>query len=166
MLRSLSRPEANSRAVPPLTAMPMASHRGHRAAGHRDRVAEAPDRLPSDLAGDDQQDQRVGERREDRARPEPIGEPAARAAPAEQRRAPRQAEPQHVAEIVPGIGQERERAGRHPVSGLGRDTAERGLRAMPIANARPKSAGAWAWLWEWPWWSWLKQPPTSRISNL
>ena len=91
MLRSRPRPETNSRAVPPLTAIPMAATQHHDGAVDRHRLGKAQQRLPGDTAGDDQQDHGVGEGGEDRTRFQPIGEPAARAAPAQHRRAPGQA---------------------------------------------------------------------------
>ena len=91
MLRSRPRPEAKSSAVPPLTAIPMAATPAMTVAVDRHRLGKAPQRLPGDAAGDDEQDHGVGEGGEDRTRLQPIGEPAARAAPARASPRPRTA---------------------------------------------------------------------------
>jgi hypothetical protein len=74
----------------------------------RNRIGKAQHRLPGDAAGDHQQNDGVGECGEDRARAQPIGEPAARLALAQHCRAPGQGEAEHVTEVVPGIGEQRQ----------------------------------------------------------
>src|ERR1051326_3569996 len=87
--------------------------------GERLRRLQAADCLPGDPAGDDQQQDGIAERHEDRAAAEAVGVAPARPALAENRGAPRRREGEHVAEIVPGIGKQRERVRGDPVKPLG-----------------------------------------------
>jgi hypothetical protein len=50
------------------------------------------------------------------------------------RRPPRQSQPQHVAEIVPGVGEQRQRAGQHAGDRLGGD--------IPKVQRNPDRKGA------------------------
>src|SRR5438477_7336769 len=90
-------------------------------AGERLRRLEAADGLPGDPAGDDEQQDGVGERYEDGAAAEPVGVATAGPALAEDRGAPGRRESEHVPEIVSGIGEQCERVRDHPVKHLGDD---------------------------------------------
>src|SRR5215469_11777826 len=74
-------------------------------AGRGLRLAESPHRLGGDAAGDDEEGHRVRESSKDRTAPPTIGIAPTWPAPAEQHGEPGDGEPQHVAEIVPGIGE-------------------------------------------------------------
>src|SRR5271155_223570 len=96
----------------------------YNAAGDLNRVADAPDRLPGDPAGHDQQNDRVGERGENGAAAQPVSEPAARLPAAQHRRSPGQREAEDIAEIVPGIREQRERAGKYSGDRLAANVSE------------------------------------------
>ena len=65
-------------------------------------------------AGHYQQNDRIGEGGEDRAAAQPVGEPIAGPATAQNRRTPGQRETEHVPEVVPGIGNQSKRTGEDP----------------------------------------------------
>ena len=104
-----------------------ARHEHHRGGGidadadqrhHDDRrlhdrlgLAQPLDGLPGDAAYGHQQQERVGERGQDRGPPEPVGAPFGGTALGQGRRAPGHYQAEHVAEIVAGIGHERSRIG-------------------------------------------------------
>ncbi len=112
----------------------------HDGAGERDRFAEAQNRLPGDAAGDHQQNDRVGECGQDRGRAQPVGEPPARFAAAQHRRTPGEAEPERIAEIVAGIGEQSERAGDYSGDRLAADINEvqrdPDRKGAPVIRAR------------------------------
>src|SRR6516162_368319 len=86
----------------------------YNAAGDRWRIAEAPHRLPGDAASHHQQDDRIGKGGEDRAAAQPVGEAVVRSAAAQNRRTPGQREREHVAKVVPGIGEWNDRHREDP----------------------------------------------------
>ena len=86
----------------------------HRDARHRLGMHEAVHRLPGDGGDRHQKDQPVGEGGHDRGRAHAIGEARARPPVGHREGAPGQHQAQHVAEIVAGVGQQRERIGEQP----------------------------------------------------
>ena len=73
---------------------------------NRARLGEATHRLPGDPARHHQQDNRIGERGEDRAAAQAIGAPARGQALDQYGRAPGQHQSEHVAEVVAGVGEQ------------------------------------------------------------
>ena len=124
MLRSPLLPRANSQAVMPLMTMPTAGHGHDRHARHRLRIAEPLDRLERDGADRDEQENGVEQSRQDRRAAQSEGKMRAALALRQRRRAPRQQQPEHVRQIVAGVGQQGDRIGHQPVKGLDRDEAQ------------------------------------------
>ena len=113
------RPRANSQAVKALIAMPIPATTETVEAGDDGRVAEPLHRLEHDRAERDEQQQRVGERGEDRRSLQPISEALGRRAPRQRRAAPGDREPEHVGQIVPRIGEQGDRPGPQAGAALG-----------------------------------------------
>ena len=88
------------------------------------RIAQAVDCLERDRADGDEQNRRVGQRGEDREAPQSVRTPRGRAGLGQQRARPGQHEPEHVAEIVSGIGCERQRVRANSKHDLGDDERE------------------------------------------
>jgi len=86
-------------------------HRDDRPPGGRLRVGEAHERLPADRPDREQQEDGVEQGGEDRAAAQSVGAAYRRAAADQDARAPGEEEAQHVAEVVPGVRDEGERAG-------------------------------------------------------
>ena len=109
ILRSRFRPPANIQAVTPLTMTPAAATqiivRPTTGAGSRN----AADRFRGDRADADEQKNGVEKRGEDGGAAQAVGEALGRAAALEIGRRPSDQQSHHVAEIVAGIGEERER---------------------------------------------------------
>lgn len=101
-----------------------------------------------DLPRAREDEQRIEKCREDRGALPPISAPLARLAFRQFARRPREHEAKDVGDVVPGIGQQRERTGKNP------NTISRAMNPVfspiPMRNARPKSAGAWWCEWSWP----------------
>lgn len=101
--------------------------------------AEPLDRLQAERAHGDEEEDRIGERREDRRAPE-----AVRAAPRglplrEPRSAPREREAEHVGEVVPGVRDERDRSRDEPGDDL--HDHERHVERDPDRERAPRVRG-------------------------
>jgi len=90
----------------------------HRQPGDLGWGAEAADRLPAERAGERDQQQRIGQRREQGGPAPAVGMARGGRAPGEDRGPPRQRQPEHVAEVVHGVRQQRQRIGGEAVAGL------------------------------------------------
>ncbi|MDT4866525.1 hypothetical protein FQZ97_1013830 [compost metagenome] len=77
-------------------------------------------RLPDQCADGHQQQQRVGEGRQNAAPLPAVGVARIRAQPARQRAAPGQHQPSHIAQVVAGVGQQRQGIDPPAVKGLDR----------------------------------------------
>ena len=97
----------------------------HRRRADRRGAGEAPQRLHRDGAAAQQQDDGVGQRRQDAAAAPAVGAPRGRGAPGQRGGAPGDQQAQHVAQVVHGIGQQRDRVRRHAIENLQHD--ERGV---------------------------------------
>ena len=82
------------------------------------RRVEAAHRFPGERAGEADQQQGVGQRREQGGATPAVGMALGRQAPREHGGAPGQAEPEHVTEVVQRIGQQRQRVGGEAIAGL------------------------------------------------
>ena len=87
-------------------------------------MEKTADRLGANRADRDEQEQRIGERREDRSLLQTISEPGRRRAPGHHRSRPGNNEPEHIRQIVAGVGQQRHRVGEEAVDCLDRKKAE------------------------------------------
>src|SRR6185437_1334977 len=87
-------------------------------------LAEAAARLHRDCADGDEEDDGVRQGGEDRALTVAVGPLLRRLAAGEPGGAPGEGEAEHVAEIVPGIGEQRHRARQNAEGRLDRDEAE------------------------------------------
>ena len=87
-------------------------------------VGEAKDRLPRDRPDGQEQEDRVEQGGEDRRAAQAVSEAGGRRAPDEDAREPGRREAEHVAEIVPGVGEQRDRAGREAIDRLDRDEGQ------------------------------------------
>ena len=126
-------------------------HDRHDAARDRRGMAESVHRLDDDRADGDEQDARVGDRREDGEAAHAVGAARRRAAPREHGAGPGEDEREHVAEVVAGVGDQRERVRAKPERRSRRRTNAT-LSPTPMAKARSKLAGACEWpAWSCPW---------------
>ena len=120
-LRSDLRPLMNSSAVAPLITNPTAATIVTVSPATGSVRHQPLDRLPRDAARDEQQRHGIAECRQDRAAAQAVCVGPAGPALAERGGDPGGHEPQHVAQIVPGIGQQGERVGGDAINGLGGD---------------------------------------------
>ncbi len=88
--------------------MPTEATPDDRAAGHRRRIVEAPNRFPCDASDGHQQEHRVGQRRENRGAAEAVGAPRGRRRLHQVARPPREDQAKDIAEVVTRVGQQRE----------------------------------------------------------
>ncbi len=123
-LRSCSWPPRTSHAAPRLTTIPMHRHRHHRQGGDFRRSGEAAHRLPRQCAGEGHQQQRIGQRREQRRASPAIRVAIGRCAAGEDRCTPGQPQAEHVAEVVQRVRKQRQRVGREAVAGFQRGVGE------------------------------------------
>ena len=118
MLRSDLLPRLKSQAETPLTTTASAATAITVVAGDRLRLGEAAERFPGDGAGRDQQDHPVGEGGQDRGRVHAEGEAVARLPVGDGDGAPGHHQTHHVAEVVTGVGEQRQRIGGEAVPDL------------------------------------------------
>ena len=115
------RPEANSHAVTPLTTMPIAATIITVLLGDRRRLGEPQDRLPGDRPDRQQEKDGVEQGGQDRRAAQAIGESGVGARLTSTLASHAAAEPEHVAEIVPRVGEQGDRVGDQAVGRLDRD---------------------------------------------
>ena len=108
---SASRPRANISAVTPLMMMPIAATTITVAPSVVAGIEQAADGLGADRSDGDQQEQGVDQRGEDRRFLQAVGEARRRGAPGHHRAGPGDDQPEHVRQIVAGVGQQRHRIG-------------------------------------------------------
>jgi hypothetical protein len=84
-------------------------------------VTQAIHRLDDDRADRDEQQPRVRDRGKNGEAPQAIGAARCRAAAREHGAGPREHEPEHVAQVVPGIGDQGEGVRAEPEHNLGDD---------------------------------------------
>ena len=101
----------------------------HRHAGNGMRIGEPLRRFERDRAHRDEQQQRVGERRQDRGAAQAIGEALAGRTLGELGPAPGDQQAEHVGKIVPRIGEQGDRSRPHPGTPLHRDKGKVEQRA-------------------------------------
>ena len=121
---SALRPRANIKAV---SAVDDDADRGdddHRRAVGRRRIEQPPDRLRDDRPDRDQQEQGIDQRGEDRRLLQTVGEARREARLAITVPAQADHQPEHVGQIVAGVGQQRHRIGEEAEHRFGDDEGE------------------------------------------
>jgi hypothetical protein len=126
-------------------------HRHHCRAGGRLRVQEAQNCRPGHAAGHHQQQHRIAQRRQDRGSSQTVGVAVAGRTARQPHRQPRDAQAQHVAEIMTGVGYQRQGIGHQSPGDFGDDIdgikhdpdgerpSERSRRVMMMALPVPVS---------------------------
>ena len=103
-------------------------------------MQEPQHRFPGNRPDREEQQHRVEQRREYRRAAETIGVARGRRALGQHARNPGNDQPQHVGEIVPGVGHQRHGIGEHPVDELHRD--ERQVEADADGEGRAEACGS------------------------
>ena len=103
---------------------PARRHRHDDAARHRLRIRQPPHRLDGNGATGDEQQHGVEQRRQDAAAFQPIGKARAGRTLRQPQTGPGDGEPEHVGQIVAGIGEQRHRPGGHARQRLDADIGE------------------------------------------
>jgi len=93
-------------------------------AGDGDRLAQPARRLPGDCAAGHEQEQRIDECDEHRRTPQPEGEACVGQTRRQRHRAPGEQQREHVAQVVPGVGEQGERMGPQSGPHLKHDEAD------------------------------------------
>ena len=140
--RSSWLPACSSQALTPLSTMPTAATAMTVAPATGGRRRDAPDRLPRDGAAGEQQQYRIRERRQHRGAPQPVGEPAARRTARQEHGGAGARQPEHVAQVVAGVRDERDRIGQKAERSLDHDEAEIERDGDPHARRDPVGADA------------------------
>ena len=110
-------------------------------ARHRLRIAEAAQGLPRQRADGDEQQRGVEQRGENRRAAQAVAEPRRRRAPGQHGGEPGDRQRQNVAEIVAGVGQQRDRMGENAARNFGDDEA--GVERDADGERPAEIGGAW-----------------------
>jgi hypothetical protein len=131
-------------------------HHRHRHALDRRRRGKALHGFPGNRPAGEQEQQGVGERRQDRRAAQAIGIARTRRAFRQHGRAPGQQQSQHVGQVVAGVGHQRRRVGDEAVDEFDRDEqridADRQRKGAAMARlpcggdgGRVRDGGEWSW---------------------
>ena len=119
---------------------PKPGHHDNRPAAHRSWGGQPPERFPGNPAQDQQQQDSAEERGQNGRPPEPIAAPGGGFAGGQDARPPGQQQAQHIAQVVSGVGHQRQRAGQHAAGRF--HTHKDDIERHPKAES-PVVVGGW-----------------------